>query len=64
VQGKQIVYDARAKPVDESSATESAAVAKTKKKKGKQLPPEPIVNEQATGVFLKTIDCCHDWFSM
>ncbi|GAB5593119.1 enhancer of mRNA decapping [Umbelopsis nana] len=48
VQGKQIVYDARAKPVDESSATESAAVAKTKKKKGKQLPPEPIVNEQAT----------------
>jgi hypothetical protein len=49
VAGKQIVYDARAKKVDESSATESAVLVKQpKKKKGKQLPPEPIVSDQAT----------------
>jgi hypothetical protein len=46
---KQIVYDARAKKAEESSATESAApITKAKKKKGKQVPPEPIANESAT----------------
>lgn len=45
---KQIVYDARAKKADESSATESTLpITKPKKKKGKQLPPEPVVHEQA-----------------
>jgi hypothetical protein len=47
---KQIVYDARAKKADESSATESTLpITKAKKKKGKLLPPEPVVYEQAPG---------------
>ncbi|KAM3582977.1 enhancer of mRNA decapping [Umbelopsis sp. WA50703] len=52
---KQVVYDARAKKVDESSATESASAIKSKKKKtSRQMQTETNVQQQGNSRKTKT----------
>lgn len=46
---KQVVYDARAKKVEESSATESVTIAKPQKKKTRQIQTETVPQQPKNG---------------